>query len=610
MSGLDTEVKEKPAFTSPATSTPDDTQASIAEGQITGEDDDDDEVVVGWRAWMAAISGSSCVYSGYYMGLLLGNTAGFIVKDLGGAEVEGWIPNEYTIITAAIAGLTAGCADHVGRKNVLIGGITVAFVGSVVIAAAQNMASVLVGAAMQAGLFINQGNFFSIPAEVLPRRYRGLGQTVAVSAGALGVLIGFNFSGKTIENDTGGLSWRSTYIMGACNHLLAIVLLFFFYRPLQISGESHASHMEFLRKGVDWLGAFLLAAGMGLFLLGLTLGSTGVSWSSGKVLGTLCGGAAGFLALAIHQIFINKHGILDHDLWTRNFCVASFGCFVEGFVYYAILLFFQQETATLWESRPYLINVRMLAFFVTSGVVAPCVGWYTRRTKDLKYPLIGGWLLVLIGFIILTTATESSNYTSIGGLFIAGFGFSVPLALLFAVAQLATPRHLLGLTTGQLIAARGAGQTVGAAVLAAVYNAKVEVVLPDEVSTAALNAGLPLSSVPAFLTALTSGNATALSSIPGATSAIIEVASAAAKHAYVESFHYGWYTALPFAIIALLSVFLLDGKKIKAQMTWLVERPVAPTVHRGHLDVEHAAGSRRASILSTERRTSFNAKAS
>jgi len=231
----------------------------------------------------------------------------------------------------------------------------------------------------------------------------------------------------------------------------------------------------------------------------------------------------------------------------------------------------------------------MLAFFVTSGVVAPCVGWYTRRTKDLKYPLIGGWLLVLIGFIILTTATESSNYTSIGGLFIAGFGFSVPLALLFAVAQLATPRHLLGLTTGQLIAARGAGQTVGAAVLAAVYNAKVEVVLPDEVSTAALNAGLPLSSVPAFLTAL---------------------ASAAAKHAYVESFHYGWYTALPFAIIALLSVFLLDGKKIKAQMTWLVERPVAPTVHRGHLDVEHAAGSRRASILSTERRTSFNAKAS
>jgi len=88
-------------------------------------------------------------------GLLLGNTAPSIVKTFGDAADASWIPNEYTIVTAAIAGLTGGCADHVGRKNVLIGGILVAFVGSIVIAAAQTMAAVLVGAAMQAGLFVS-----------------------------------------------------------------------------------------------------------------------------------------------------------------------------------------------------------------------------------------------------------------------------------------------------------------------------------------------------------------------------------------------------------------------------------------------------------------------
>jgi hypothetical protein len=46
---------------------------------------------------------------------------------------------------------------------------------------------------------------------------------------------------------------------------------------------------------------------------------------------------------------------------------------------------------TLWEKRPFYVNVRMLAFFVTSGVVAPFVGLYTRRTKDCKYPLVVGW---------------------------------------------------------------------------------------------------------------------------------------------------------------------------------------------------------------------------
>ena len=223
--------------------------------------------------------------------------------------------------------------------------------------------------------------------------------------------------------------------------------------------------------------------------------------------------------------------------------------------------------------------MRLLAFFVTSGVVAPCVGFYTRRTRDLKYPLIAGWSLVLVGFIILTSATEKSNYVSIGGLFIAGIGFATPLALLFAVAQLATAPHLLGLTTGQLIAARGAGQTVSAAVLAAVYGAKIQTILPAKVADAVMEAGLPPSSVAEFVTDIAKGNAIALMTIPGINDSIVAAGQTAATRAYVESFHYGWYTALPFAIVALLITFLLSSKTIKAQMTWLVERPVATVVH-------------------------------
>ena len=184
---------------------------SFAEGEFTdGRDDDEEEVIVGWRPWMAAAAGASCVFSGYYTGLLLGNTSGFMVASFDSPELATWIANEYTIVTAAIAGLIGACSDLVGRKWVLIGGITLALIGSILLACAQNMAMVLVGAGFQSGLFINQGNFFSIPAEVLPRRYRGLGQTFAVSAGAAGVLIGFTFSGLTIQYNTGGLGWRST----------------------------------------------------------------------------------------------------------------------------------------------------------------------------------------------------------------------------------------------------------------------------------------------------------------------------------------------------------------------------------------------------------------
>lgn len=549
-------------------------RGSISHGQVF---DENEEVEVGWRTWMAALSGASCVFSGYYTGLLLGNTAVVVTSAFDHPELATWMPNEFAIILAASGGLVGSCSDKVGRKNILLGGIALAMIGTILIAAAQNIAMVLVGAGMTAGIFANQGNFFSIPAEVLPRRYRGMGATLTVSAGGFGALLGLMFSAATIEST--GLGWRSTWILASCIHGLAMLMLILFYRPLESPKEPGVATWKLLRETIDWVGAFFLAAGLGLIMIGMTMGGTVYPWTSPQVIGVLCGGAGSLIVLAIHQVFFNKHGILDHDLWTRNFCVASFGCFVEGIVFYSILLFFPLMTETLWESRPFYINVRLLAFFVTSAVVAPFVGWYTRWSKDLKYPLLVGWVFVLVGFIILTTATKSSNYTSIGGLFLVGIGFATPLALLFAIAQLATAPHLLGLTTGQLISARGVGQTVGASVLVAIFKAKISTILPTYVSKAAVEAGLPHSSVAVFVEGIAAGNATITKSAPGVTQAIIEAGETAATAAYIRSFHLGWTSALPFAIVALLLVFLLDGKKIKTQMTWLVERPVAKIHH-------------------------------
>lgn len=181
----------------------------------------------------------------------------------------------------------------------------------------------------------------------------------------------------------------------------------------------------------------------------------------------------------------------------------------------------------------------MLVFWPSSlpgAVVAPLVGYYTRRTRDLKNPLIVGWVLVLIGTIILATIGSSGGKASIGALFLCGVGFATPLALLFAVAQLATPHHLLGLATGQLIAARAIGQAVGASVLVAVFQAKVATIQPAKVSAAALKAGLPATSLPGLVGGIATGRKTLIMSAPGVTMEIIGAASAAATDAYVSPF--------------------------------------------------------------------------
>lgn len=441
-------------------------RTSISNGEISDEEYElNDSVVVGWRTWMAAVSGCSCVFSGYYTGLLLGGTSGDMMATFGQPNLAIWMPNGFAIVLAALAGLVGSCSDKIGRKPFLIGGVAISTVGHILMAAAPNAGTAILGGCLTSGLFANQGNFFSIPAEVLPRRFRGVGSTMTVSAGGLGATVGFMFSGATIQNNTCGLGWRSTWIMGAALNILAIIFLVLFYRPLESPKEAGVTVWTALRKQVDWIGALLLLVGVGLFMTGLSMGGNTFPWSNGTVIGLLCAGTAVVGVLAVHQIFFNKHGILDHDIWTRNFCVGSFGCFVEGVVFFGLLLFFQLETETLWEDRPFYVNLRLLLFFTTSAVVAPFVGWYTRLTRDLKYPLMAGWTLVTVGFIVLATCDANSSKTSLGGLFLIGVGFSTPLALLFAVSQLATPPHLLGLTTGQLIAARGVGQAVGASLL-------------------------------------------------------------------------------------------------------------------------------------------------
>lgn len=369
--------------------------------------DEDEEVVVGFKTWMAAISGASYVFSGYYTGLMLGNTALIIMTQFGHPELQTWLPNAYAIITAALGGLVGSCSDTVGRKNILLIGLAIACIGDIVVATSQSSGAAIAGAAMSAGIFCNQGNFFSVPAEVLPRRYRGIGATFTVSAGGFGALLSLMFTGATVTNNTGGLSELSGYPLGACIHVTAAALPFFFYRPLESPKEPGVSAWTTLRKKVDWLGAFILAAAIGLFMTGLTMGGESHPWDSAYVIGTLCAGAGLMIVLAIHQIFFNKHGILDHDLWTRNFGVTAFGCFVEGVVFLAILLFFPLETSVLWETRVYYQNARLLAFFAPSAVIAPFVGYYTRHIRDLKNPLLVGWTIVLVGTIILATIGAS-----------------------------------------------------------------------------------------------------------------------------------------------------------------------------------------------------------
>ena len=102
---------------------------------------------------------------------------------------------------------------------------------------------------------------------------------------------------------------------------------------------------------------------------------------------------------------------------------------------------------------------------------------------------------------------------------------------------------------------------------------KMQTAVSEYVVPAVLKAGLPESSLAAYLTALNAGTTSALETVPGINSMIITVGRAAIKPATIEASRPVFLASIAFGIIAiLLAVFVPNVEE-------LMTKDVAVTLH-------------------------------
>jgi hypothetical protein len=196
---------------------------------------------------------------------------------------------------------------------------------------------------------------------------------------------------------------------------------------------------------------------------------------------------------------------------------------------------------------------------------------------------------LFVGFLILTGAIigfatiQPSNSTSaivFSGLF--GLGFGSPLALIIAGVQLSTPYHLIATATALTTSSRAVAAATFTAIYSATLNDRLAKYIPNYVAEAALRAGLPKSSLAAFVGALTSNNATALPGIPGVTPLVIGAGVSALKQAFADGIRAVFIIAAPFGALACIACFFLGD--MKATMNYHVDAPMEnlhAKVHHG-----------------------------
>ncbi|KAH8700873.1 major facilitator superfamily domain-containing protein [Talaromyces proteolyticus] len=502
----------------------------------------------------------------------------YIGKDLNDTQRDTWVPNALSLVQAVLAPVISSASDTFqARKTILVSSSAISFIGAAIAPGSSNIYRVIAAQVLIGFGFATVPLAYTVPSEILPRKWRPMAQSCMNIAAAIGAIVGpLIIGGLTRRNAHTG--WRNFFWIQMALWGLTAICLFIGYRPpKRHTSLDHLSLIQKLRR-IDLLGAFLLTTGLTLFLVGLNLGGGIYTWTAAPVLATLVVGLVVLIAFGLYEWKGTRSGILHHDLFRggkdrgRTFALCVLLIFIEGILLFSYILFYPVMTSNLFETDPFLETARDVPFWLACGLSTVAYGYASTKLRTIRLPLFVGFLIFTAGIVGLATIELSNNASAIVFAGLAGLGFGGPLILIIAGVQLSTPHEFMATATAATACARAVGATTFTAIYSAALSTRLGSYIPDYIAAAAMKAGLPQPSVGPFIEALSGHNSTALNNIPGLTPVIIDAGSTALKQAYADGVRVVYIIAAPFGALACVVCWFLGD--MKKTMNYYVDAPV------------------------------------
>jgi MFS family permease len=195
----------------------------------------------------------------------------------------------WTLATAVSFVLVGRLSDLLGRRWFFVGGNAIGLIGTIVGATAKTVPT-LIGANCLTGVAAAvQLSFAVVISELVPNKWRGYSIGALFFSSMPFAAFGPVIARAFILNTSAG--WRWSYYLNIIVSGITVVLFFFFYHPPTYS-MLHTKHSKkSILKMFDIGGLVLFTAGLVIFLIGISWGGTSYPWKSGRVIGTIVGGA-------------------------------------------------------------------------------------------------------------------------------------------------------------------------------------------------------------------------------------------------------------------------------------------------------------------------------
>ncbi|MGQ3553048.1 MDR family MFS transporter [Streptomyces rochei] len=494
------------------------------------------------RQILQAMSG---LMAGMFVAILAGtvvsNALPTIIADLGASQ------SSYTwVVTAELLAMTAtvplwGKLSDLFNKKLLLQLSLLMFVIGSLLAGFSHDTTLLIFSRVVQG--IGAGGLTALAqvvmAAIIPPRELGKYSGIFGAVFAVGTVAGPLIGGVLVDTDW--LGWRWCFFIGVPFALLAIFLL---QRTLKLPTVKR-------EVKIDWLGAFLIVAGVCALLIWVSLAGNQFDWASWQTAALVAGGVV-LLALAVLVEARTAEPVIPLDIFrNRTVTLTTVASLLVGVAMFGGTVFLSQYFQVSLGKSPTIAGLMSLPMILGLLVSSTVAGQLISRTGKWKGYLVTGAVIMTAGLALLSLIDADTHFGLLS-LYMAVLGIGVGMLMqnLVLAAQNDVPAAELGAATSVLSFFRSMGGTIGTSVLGAI--------LANRVATE-MTKGLEKAGAAGAAEGGSGGGHGAvpdMSTLPAPMREIVE-------HAYGVATADLFLVATPFALLALVAVVFIKEKPLK-----------------------------------------------
>ncbi|WP_301546721.1 MDR family MFS transporter [Gordonia sp. X0973] len=423
------------------------------------------------------------------VGLLLGMFVAFlsstvvsialpqIIKNLHGTTDQyTWVVTATLLASTATTPIWGKFADLMSKKLLVQIALVVFTLGSA-LAGMSHTASMLIACRAVQGIGLGglQALVIIVIASMFSPRERGRYQGPIAAVMSVATVGGPLLGG--VITDTSWLGWRWTFYVCVP---LAIIALVVIQRTLNVPT---------IRKpnvSIDYLGAALIAGGVIVLLIWVTLAGKSFAWTSGtSYLLAIIGALLLVLAVLAEGKLLNRFlpsflKVRDpiiplHLFRDRTTSLATVASIAVGVALFGSAVFLGQYFQLGRGYSPTVSGLLTLPMVGGSLIFATISGQLITKFGRWKIFLVSGGILMTAGFGLLSTINGHTNMWLVGlFLFVLGTGMGMTMQNLVLPVQNAVPAENLGVATSTVTFFRSLGGAAGVSVLGAVLSTHVK----------------------------------------------------------------------------------------------------------------------------------------